>query len=143
MNKFQKISIFLLRISLGWLMLYSGITAILNHAWSAGAYLQAAKSFPAFFHLLSSPSILPVVNIMAEWGLALLGVSLILGIFVRWSSVCGAVLMLMFYLPILSFPYPNAHSFLVDEHIIYITALLMLSSFRAGRICGIDSLLKS
>ena len=139
MTQFQKTSLFLLRLAMGWFMFYAGITKVLNPAWSAVGYLKGAKTFPAFYQWLLSPGILPVVNFINEWGLTLLGVSLILGIFVRLSSSLGAVLMLLYYFPILQFPYPNSFSYIVDEHIIYALALILLASFRAGRVWGLEN----
>ena len=49
--------------------------------------------------------------------------------------------MILYYLPILDFPYPNPHAYLVDEHIIYILVLVVLASVRAGRIWGLDGVL--
>ena len=135
----QKISLFLLRVLLGWMFLYSGITKVLNPEWSAAGYIKGAKTFPEFYQLLGSSEMLTMVNFLNEWGQLLLGISLILGIFVRLSSILGVVLMILYYLPILDFPYPNAHSFLVDEHIIYSSALLILANFRAGRVFGLDN----
>src|SRR3989338_5455249 len=129
MTKGQKISLFLLRISMGWLMFYAGITKILNPEWSAVGYLKGAKTFAGFYQFLTQPGILPITNFVNEWGLTLLGISLILGVFVRLSSILGAALMLLYYLPILDFPYPNAHSFIIDEHIIYATALTLLAAW--------------
>jgi thiosulfate dehydrogenase [quinone] large subunit len=138
MTQFQKISLFFLRVATGWMMLYAGITKIINPAWSAEGYLKGAKTFTGFYQWLAGPGILPAVNFVNEWGLTLLGVSLILGIGVRLSSVLGAVLMLLYYFPVLDFPYPNTHSYLVDEHIIYALVLLLLASFRAGRVWGLE-----
>ena len=138
MTQFQKISLFLLRVSMGWLMFYAGITKVLNPQWSAAGYLTAAKTFPTLFQWFASPEILPVINLINEWGLTFLGVSLILGIFVRFSSLLGAALMLLYYFPVLEFPYV-AHSWLVDEHIIYALALLFFAAVRAGRVWGLDS----
>lgn len=139
MTQFQKISLFLLRISLGWLFFWAGITKVLNPAWSSAGYLQGAKTFPNFYQWLSGPDLLQITNLVNEWGLILLGVSLILGIGVRVSSVLGALLMILYYFPILQFPYPNPHSFLIDEHIVYALALLLLASLRAGRIWGLEN----
>ena len=139
MTKFQKISLFLLRLSMGWLMFYACITKVLNPSWSAAVYLANAKTFTGFYQWLLQPNILPVINFVNEWGLTLLGVSLILGVFVRLSSVLGALLMLLYYLPILDFPYPNPHSYLVDEHIIYILVLLYFAVARAGRVYGLEN----
>src|SRR3989344_5132350 len=133
-TKFQKISFFLLRISMGWLMFYAGVIKIIDPQWSAAGYLQGAKTFTAFFQWFLSPQILPIINFVNEWGLTLLGISLILGIFVRLGSILGAILMLLYYFPILDFPYPNLHSYLIDEHIIYFIVLVLFASFRVGRI---------
>ena len=92
----QKFTLVLLRLSMGWLMFYAGITKVLNPEWSAAGYLKGAKTFTGFYNALLSPNILPIINFVNAWGLTLLGVSLILGIFVRSSSVLGAVLMLLY-----------------------------------------------
>lgn len=121
------------------MMFYAGITKVMNPQWSAAGYLQGAKTSTGFYHWLSGPQILPIINFVNEWGLTLLGISLILGIFVRLSSILGAVLMLLYYLPTLDFPYPNPHSYLVDEHIIYIFVLILFASLRAGRTWGLEN----
>ena len=139
MSQFQKISLFLLRISIGWMFFYAGITKVINPEWSAQGYLKGAKTFVGFYQWLVTPGMLPVVNFVNEWGLTLLGVSLILGIGVRLSSILGAVLMLLYYFPILDFPYPNPNSFLVDQHIIFIFVLILFASLRAGRIWGLEN----
>ncbi|MHB1330770.1 MAG: DoxX family protein [Minisyncoccota bacterium] len=130
--------LFLLRLTIGWMFFYAGITKVLDSTWSAGGYLNGAKNFVGFYEWLASPGILPIVNFVNEWGLTLLGISLILGIGVRLASILGAVMMLIYYLA-LDFPYPNAHSLVVDEHIIYAAALLFLASLRAGRTCGLEN----
>lgn len=139
MTDFQKISLFLLRVAMGWMMFYAGITKVIDPAWSATWYLKGAKTFAGFYQWLTSPGILPIVNFMNEWGLTLLGLSLIFGVFVRLSSFLGILLMLLYYFPILDFPYPNPHSFLVDEHIIYAVVLALFVSFRAGRMWGLEN----
>ena len=124
---------------MGWLMFYAGITKVFNPDWSAAGYLTAAKTFPTLFQWFASPEILPVINLINEWGLTLLGVSLILGIFVRLSSLLGAALMLLYYFPVLEFPLIPPHSYLVDDHIIYALVLLFFAAVRAGRAWGFDS----
>lgn len=138
MERMQKLSLFFLRVSLGWMFLYAGITKVLNPEWSAAGYLKGAKTFAGFYQWLASPGIVPIVNFVNEWGLTLLGISLIFGVFVRLSGILGAVLMLMYYFPILQFPYPNTHSYIVDEHIIYAATLLFLGAIKAGRVWGLE-----
>ena len=138
MTHTQKIALFLLRISLGWLFFYAGITKVLNPEWSAVGYLTKAKSFGWLFGWLATPSVLPIVNFVNEWGLVLLGVSLILGIGVRLSSILGAILMFLYYIP-LGFPHPNPHSFIVDEHVVYALALILFANLKAGRVWGLEN----
>lgn len=136
----MKIYIFFLRISLGVLFLYAGITKVMNPSWSAAGYLNSVKTFPDFYHLLASPGILPFINFINEWALTLIGISFLLGIFVRLSSWFGALLMLLYYIPILHFPYVGngTTSFLVDQHVIYIFSLLLVGSLKAGRFLGLE-----
>src|SRR3989338_11427456 len=140
MTYFQKVSLFLLRVSLGWMMLYAGITKIADPGWSAAGYIRGAKMFPGFYQWLLNPQILPIVNFANEWGLTLLGISLILGVFVRLSSLLGAALMLLYYFPILDFPYPSPNSYIVDQHVIFIFVLALFAAMRAGRIWGFENL---
>lgn len=138
MNKFEKISISLLRISLGFLFLYSGVTKILNTDWSSIKYLQNAKTFTGMYSWMAQPSILPYINSINEWGQILLGISLVLGIGMRLSTTLGAILMTLYYFA-LPFPHPNPQSFIVDEHVIYALIMIYLGAVRAGRIYGIET----
>lgn len=123
---------------MGWLIFYAGITKVLDPAWSAEGYLKGAKTFSGFYEFMLNPSILPMVNFLNEWGLIIVGAALILGAFVRLSSFFGALLMFLYYLPILEFPYVGGHSFIVDDHIIYILVFAVLAAYNAGRVWGLD-----
>ena len=138
MTNWQKTSIFLLRISLGWMFFYNGITKILNPQWTAEGYLKNAKTFTGFYQWLTAPDIIPVLNFLNEWGLTLLGIALILGIFIRLSSILGIFLMALYYFPILDFPKAGSNALIIDQHVIYALTLMLLASIRAGRIWGLE-----
>lgn len=138
MKTSQKVSLFLLRVSIGWLFFYSGVTKIANPEWSAAGFLNNAKTFQEFFSFFAQPEILPLVNILNSWGQMLIGAALLLGIFVRLASFSGVLLMILYYLPILQFPYPNQSSFIIDQHIIYAAALLVLATLKAGKAWGLQ-----
>ena len=138
MSQSQRLSLLALRLVLGWMYFYAGITKVLNPDWSAAGYLKGAKMFTGLYQWMLGPSILPVVNFLNEWGLLLLGVSLLLGVFVRASTVLGVLLMVLYYIP-LGFPYPNSHAFIVDEHVIYSAGLILLFAFNAGTVWGLDT----
>ncbi|MFH1170243.1 MAG: DoxX family membrane protein [Candidatus Vogelbacteria bacterium] len=141
LNLSARFTLLLTRVALGIFFFYAGITKVLDSTWSAAGYIGAAKTFPNFYQLLLNPAILPIVNFLNAWGLTILGLSLILGLFVRLSSLLGVVLMLLYYFAAGAFPHPNAHALLIDEHIIYITVLLFFASVRAGRYWGLDQFL--
>ena len=138
MSKPQRASVFILRIVMGWMYLYAGITHILDPKFSAAKYINGATSFVDLYQWFLSPQVLPIIDFMVKWGLTLLGVSLILGLFVRLSAYLGMLLMLLFYLPILNFPMVGKGSYLIDKHIIYMVGLFALASFRAGHVWGLD-----
>ena len=138
MNKKEKLLLAVMRIAMGWLMFYAGITKVLNPEWSAAGYAKSAKSLSGLYAWFAQTGNIDWINFTNKWGLTLLGVSLILGIGVRLSSSLGAVLMFSYYLPALSFPYVGSNSLLVDEHIIYILVLSFFALTRAGRCYGLE-----
>jgi thiosulfate dehydrogenase (quinone) large subunit len=136
-------TILLLRLALGWLFLYAGLTKFLDPSWTSKGFLENAQTFSEFYSWLASPNILPIVDALNQWGLTLIGAVLILGILVRFSSYLGALIMLLYYFPGLSFPYVGEHSFIVDEHIIYAVAFLTLASMSSNHIWSLSGLFKS
>ncbi|MCC7523116.1 DoxX family protein [Candidatus Uhrbacteria bacterium] len=138
MSQFEKVSLFVLRLSLGWLYFYAGISKILNPEWTSAGYLKGTKTFAFGYQWMLDPSILPFVDMLNEWGLALLGISLLAGFLIKISAYAGSALMGLYYLAAMDFPYPNSHAFIVDEHIVYIVALLVLAAFNTGEIWGMD-----
>jgi thiosulfate dehydrogenase [quinone] large subunit len=132
----QKFSLLFLRLMLGWYFFYAGVSKLLDPAWSAAGYISSSKVFPGFYHMLLSPGLLPIVNLFNEWGLTLLGLALIFGLFVRLGSFLGIIVMILYYLPVFHFPYVGDHAFIVDEHIIYIAAMMVLVSFHSSNIRG-------
>ena len=128
MTKNQKIFLFLSRVFLGGLFFYAGITKVLNPDWSAAGYLKSAKTFGGFYTWLAGPDILPITNFLNEWGLTLIGAALVLGVFVRLSSVLGAFLMILYYFPGLEFPYVE-HGFLVTRQFCWCSLVSGLGAF--------------
>jgi len=130
----QNFSLFLSRIVLGFLFFMAGWSKLNNPNWSAAGYISGSKIFVNFYSGLLQPTILPIVNFLNEWGLTLIGLALILGIFVRVASFFGIIMMTLYYLPI----YPPKNG-LIDEHIILISAFLILISFGAGKILTLNT----
>ena len=88
----------IVRIAIGWHFLYEGIAKLMADSWSAAPYLAGSKwIFAPLFHWMAGNSgIIAVVDFINIWGMILVGIGLILGLFTRWASAGGA-LMLLFY----------------------------------------------
>ncbi len=138
MNEIEKRWLAFLRIAMGWLMFYAGITKVMDPEWSAEGYARSAKTFSGLYEFFASAGQIGWINFVNKWGLTLLGISLILGIGVRLSSSLGAVLMMFYYFPALQFPYVGEHGYIVDEHIIYALLMIYFASVRAGRYFGLE-----
>lgn len=134
----MKKSIFALRLAMGVMFAYAGISKIINPSWSALGYLKGAKTLPELFNWFTSANNIGWVNFVNEWGLLLVGACLILGFAVRYASIAGIVLMILYYLPILNFPMAGDHSYIVDEHIIYILIFWVFIATNAGQYWGLD-----
>lgn len=151
-NNFSKVQItflVVLRVVIGWHFLYEGIVKLLNPDWSAFGFLMDSKwIFSDLFHWMANNStVLTFINIINIWGLILIGIGLILGLFTRVSIISGIVLLSIYYLcapPLVGLAYlsPSGSSYLiVDKNIIEIAGLLVLSVLPTGKIIGIDRLL--
>lgn len=134
--------IFLLRIALGILFLYAGVSKIIDPDWSAAGYLKGAKTFSALYQWFASPENIGWVNILNEWGAVLIGLGLLFGVATRVASIAGILLMLLYYLPILRFPYAGEHAFLIDEHVVYILLFALFIASKAGHMWGLDPFLE-
>lgn len=128
------VTLTILRIALGILFLFAGITKLGD--WTASGYLMGVTGpFAGFFQSLAGSVVVDQLNI---WGLLFIGISLILGLFVRPASFFGIVVMLLYYLS--GFEH-NTASGLIDQHIIYILTFLVFLSGGIGHIYGLDGLL--
>ena len=142
MNKQLRLAVFLSRVALGILFFYAGIVKVLNPNWSAVGYLNNAKTFPGLYHWFASAGNIGWVNFLNEWGFVVIGLALIFGFMTRWASLGAIFFMILYYFPILQFPYVGEYSFLIDEHVIYIFALFVLFASNAGTFWGLDAKLQ-
>ena len=135
-----------LRVAIGWHFLYEGIAKLINPSWSSLAYLVDSAGFMSgiFNAMAGNEGVVKVVDFCNEWGLVLIGLGLILGIFTNLSAYAGMALLALYYLshpPFLGveFAFPTEGSYLiVDKNLVEIFALGVLVAFPTGRIIGLD-----
>lgn len=135
--KYQSLASFLLRVSLGWLFFYAGYSKLTAAAgFSAKQFLLNLHGpFAGFYQVFVGN---PMVDSLVVWGEILIGLCLILGILVRFSSFWGIVMMLLFYFA----QYPAAHSFIVNDQLMYVFVLFYLMTSNAGYVYGLGKTLE-
>ncbi len=122
-------------------MFFAGIEKVLDPSWSAKGFLLSAKTFPAFYAWFAEPMNTWWVDPLNSWGITLVGVALLLGIAVRPACLAGAMLMILYYFPHNVFP-TVPHGFIVEEHIIYAAAFLLIALLPSAQQFGLGSIIR-
>jgi thiosulfate dehydrogenase (quinone) large subunit len=83
---------------------------------------------------------LRVSSFLVEYGHLLIGLSLLLGLGVRVSASFGILLMVLYWMAHMHFPFiSNTNNLLIDEHVVFGLVLGLLIVVRAGHIWGLDA----
>ena len=150
-NQYQFYGLVTLRFLIGWHFLYEGISKLLNPYWSSAAYLLDSKwIFSGLANtIVSNPNLLTISDYINMWGLTLVGVSLIFGIYSRYGSLIGMGFIMLYYLfapPLVGLEYgkPNEGSYIiVNKNLIEACALWVLYSFPTSQHIGLDRFLQA
>ena len=148
-SHYQLISVSLLRVLVGWHLLYEGLAKLAHSNWTSAAYLLDSKwIFSGVAKLIvTNPGLLSFVDILNMWGLTLIGLSLMFGLMSRWGSIAGACLLVVYYIfhpPLVGLEYskpPEGSYLLVDKNLIEACALFVLVMFPTSHITGLDRFL--
>jgi thiosulfate dehydrogenase [quinone] large subunit len=156
-SRVQQTALVLLRTLVGWHFLYEGLVKVVWPAWTRGglplgrfssaAYLRSSTGpLSGFFRGLADASWLPWVDLLMAWGLLLVGLALMLGLFTQLACAGALALLALFYLSWLptrgvSEPGTEGNHLLVNKNLVEAAAVLVLLVFRTGRIAGLDLLL--
>jgi thiosulfate dehydrogenase [quinone] large subunit len=142
------IAITVLRVFVGWHFLYEGIAKLTAPSWSAAGYLKQARGpFADLFKWLAGePNLLANADLITMWGLTIVGILLILGLFTRLASLGGIGFIVLFYLcnpPFVGYFYsiPTEGSYLiVNKNLVELGALVVILVTGSGRFAGLDRL---
>ncbi len=145
-SHYQLVSLSLLRILVGWHLLYEGMAKLANSNWTSAAYLLDSKwLFSGLAKwMVTNPGLLSLVDTLNIWGLTLIGLSLMFGLMSRWGSIAGACLLVVYYLfhpPLVGLDYskpPEGSYLIVDKNLVEACALFVLAMFPTSHITGLD-----
>jgi thiosulfate dehydrogenase [quinone] large subunit len=127
------------RISMGWAFLYAASHQVFDPKWSVVGFLSHTKTFHDLFAIFTTPLMAPTTTFLVQYGHLLIGLSLIFGLLVRISATFGLMLMLIYWMAHMDWPFiENKNNFILDYHIVYAGLLGYLIVKRAGHIFGLD-----
>lgn len=150
MNNFttkQSIAIAILRVLIGWHLLYEGLVKIMNPNWSSYGFLNSSKwIFSDFFKTIASNNtLLKVTDLINVWGLLLIGLFLMLGFYKKISAFIGSALLFLYYIampPLVGIEYsiPMEGSYMiVNKTLIEASALLLIGLFSNTNSLGLKA----
>jgi uncharacterized membrane protein YphA (DoxX/SURF4 family) len=142
----QEAFLVLLRMGIGWHLLYEGLVKLLNPAWTSAPFLAESRwLFSGAFHWTAAhPAVLSVVDFLNVWGLVLIGLALMLGAFSRFAAVSGIVLLSLYYVaspPLVGLPTNGTAEgsyLIVNKNLVEILALCVVAIFPARGFFGLE-----
>jgi thiosulfate dehydrogenase [quinone] large subunit len=143
------VAITVLRILVGWHFFYEGLTKLTAPSWTAAGYLKQARGpFGEMFRgIAADPNMLANADLVTMWGLTIVGLLLILGLFTRLASIAGIGFILLFYFatpPFIGYFYtvPSEGSYLiVNKNLVEAAALGVIFMTRSGLFAGLDRII--
>jgi thiosulfate dehydrogenase [quinone] large subunit len=144
-TKMQGFVLVLLRILIGWHFLYEGVIKAYNPSWTSRGYLLSASILKPFFAWLASDSLISITDNLNIIGLIAVGISLLVGIKVKWGCIGGVLLLLFYYLahpPLPGFPQgPSEGSYwIVNKNLVEMAALFVIYQFPLTYLFGLENL---
>jgi uncharacterized membrane protein YphA (DoxX/SURF4 family) len=149
-NRFAAVSLTILRVIIGWHFLYEGLVKLMNPAWTARPFLEGSRWIfgDLFRWMISGNTGMWIIDNANAYGLTIIGIALILGVFTRVALWSGVALLVSYYLAYppfggYSYGFPSEGSYLfVNKNLIELVAMILLAFLDSGQYYGIDMLLR-
>ena len=145
----QQFLLVLLRFAVGWHLFYQGLGKLWIVGWSAKGYLENASGplDNVFQAVAARPALMNLADFAVVWGLMLVGLLLMLGLFSRLAALAGFLLLFLFFaaappMPYLGFsvPGPEGSELYVNKTLIEALLLIVLAVLPTGQMAGLDIL---
>lgn len=148
-SKFQLTALVFLRVVTGWYFLYEGISKLLSPGWTSYGYLMDSHGLFAelFKSLGQNQFLMPIVDAVNIYGLILIGLLMILGLFEKIGYLGAALLLIMYYLSHpaslnVTYLLPPEGSYLwINKNIVMLFAVIVLMAFPTAKRIGIDRII--
>jgi thiosulfate dehydrogenase [quinone] large subunit len=127
------------RFLMAWTFLYAASHQVFVPSFSVVGFLSHTKTFHDVFVVFTTSAMAPVTTFLVEYGHLLIGLSLLTGFMVRISAAFGVLLMGVYWMAHLDWPFvENTNNLIFDYHAVYAGVLVYLIVKRAGHVLGLD-----
>jgi len=138
--KADRAFILFFRFTMAWTFLYAASHQVFDPSWTVVGFLNHTKTFHDLFAVFTTPTMAPITTFMVSYGHLLIGLSLLFGLMVRISASFGVLLMLVYWMAHMDWPFiENKNNLIVDYHIVYAGVLVYLVAKSAGHVWGLDA----
>lgn len=147
-SKLQFIWLFVLRIVIGWYFLYEGIAKVVSSNWTSYGYLMDSGGVfaPLFKSLAQNPDLMRIVDILNIYGLMIIGVLLIFGLFEKLAYIGAIALLALYYLShpaslnaVYALP-PEGSYLWINKNVVMMCSIIVLMVFPTANYLGLDRL---
>lgn len=136
----ERAIILFFRFTMAWTFLYAASHQVFDPQFTVVGFLKQTKTFHDLFSMFTTPIMAPITTFLVEYGHLLIGLSLLFGLMVRVSASFGVMLMLIYWMAHMDWPYiDDKTNLIIDYHIVYAGALVYLIVKRAGHVWGLDA----
>lgn len=135
----MRLAVFFLRLAIGLNFAYLGWSELFSR--SLVETLRGRSIGGLYTWLASTIPFAGVPSAVFAWIFLVVGILIILGLFTRLSAIVGAVLVLVSWLPGVSFASWNPAQYVNDELIVFF-GLIILVLAHAGTYIGLDKFVK-
>lgn len=139
----ERVLIVFFRLAMGWTFLYAASHQVFDPQFTVVGFLSHTKTFHDVFAVFITPTMAPITTFLVEYGHLLIGLSLVFGLMVRVSAAFGILLMLIYWMAHMDWPFiEDKNNLIVDFHIVYAGVLAYLIVKSAGHVWGLDGLVE-
>lgn len=145
-SKTQVFWLVVLRVVIGWYFLYEGLAKVFTPGWTSYGYIMDSQGIfsELFKQLGNNATLMPIVDAINIYGLIVVGLFLILGLFERAGYIGAITLLVLYYLSHpasinATYLLPPEGSYLwINKNIVMLAAVVVLMVFPTGRRIGLD-----
>ncbi len=136
-NTFEKVILFISRISIGIISAQMGYTFLTTQNWSSTNLFSGYSILQDLYVFLTSTEVANLLTISLPFLFIALGITMALGIFSKLTTYTLSTLFLLIYAADISIASPFQNSILVNQYLVYALFTILLRKQNSGYAFGL------